>query len=41
MEALARLGATCQEMEETLGMTIYVDGGPRLTSAADAISAFD
>jgi len=28
MEALARLGATCQEMQETLGMTIYVDGEP-------------
>src|SRR6516164_2979012 len=28
MEALVRLGAPGQEVEETLGMTIYMGGGP-------------
>jgi len=41
MEALVRLGATRQEVEETLGMTIYMGGGPSLMYAADAISAFE
>jgi AhpD family alkylhydroperoxidase len=40
-EALVRLGATRQEVEETLGMTIYMGGGPSLMYAADAISAFE
>jgi len=29
MEALVRLGATREELEETLGMTIYMGGGRR------------
>jgi hypothetical protein len=41
MEALARLDVTCQEVEETLGVTIYAGGGPWLRSAADATSAFE
>ena len=41
MEALVRLGATRQEVEETLGMTIYMGGGPSLMYAAVAISAFE
>ena len=41
MEALVRLGATRQEVEETLGMTIYMGGRPSLMYAADAISAFE
>jgi AhpD family alkylhydroperoxidase len=41
MEALVRLGATRHEVEETLGMTIYMGGGPSLMYAADAISAFE
>ena len=41
MEALVRLGATREEVEETLGMTIYMGGGPSLMYAADAISAFE
>ena len=41
VEALIRLGATRQEVEETLGMTIYMGGGPSLMYAADAISAFE
>ncbi len=40
-EALVRLGATRQEVEEALGMAIYMGGGPSLMSAADAIAAFE
>ena len=40
-EALVRLGATRQEVEETLGMAVYMGGGPSLMYAADAISAFE
>ena len=39
-EALVRLGATRQEVEETLGMAVYMGGGPSLMYAADAIKAF-
>ena len=39
-EALARLGATRQEVLETLSMAIYMGGGPSLMYAADAIKAF-
>jgi AhpD family alkylhydroperoxidase len=41
MEALVRLGATRQEVEETLGMAVYIGGGPSLMYAADAISAYE
>ena len=40
-EALVRLGATRQEVEEALGMAVYMGGGPSLMYAADAISAFE
>jgi AhpD family alkylhydroperoxidase len=40
MEALVRLGATRQEVEETLGMAVYMGGGPSLMYAADAIAAY-
>lgn len=40
-EALVRLHATRQEVEETLGMAIYMGGGPSLMYAADAIAAFE
>ncbi|MDC7684502.1 carboxymuconolactone decarboxylase family protein [Asticcacaulis sp. BYS171W] len=40
-EALARLGATKAEVEETLGMAIYMGGGPSLMYAADAVMAFE
>lgn len=40
-EALVKLGATRQEVEEALGMAIYMGGGPALMYAADAIGAFD
>jgi len=39
-EALARLGATRQEVLEVLSMAIYMGGGPSLMYAADAIKAF-
>ena len=39
--ALARLGATREEVMETLGVTIYMGGGPSLMYAADAVHAFD
>jgi AhpD family alkylhydroperoxidase len=40
-EALVRLHATRQEIEETLGMAVYMGGGPSLMYAADAIAAFE
>ncbi|MFB9263272.1 carboxymuconolactone decarboxylase family protein [Bradyrhizobium erythrophlei] len=40
-EALVRLGATRQEVEETLGMAVYMGGGPSLMYAAEAIGAFE
>lgn len=40
-QALARLGATRAEIEETLGMAVYMGGGPALMYAADALSAFE
>jgi AhpD family alkylhydroperoxidase len=41
IEALVKLGATRQEVEETLGMAVYMGGGPSLMYAADAISAYE
>lgn len=40
-EALVKLGATRAEVEEALGMAIYMGGGPALMYAADAVGAFD
>ncbi|MEN3931737.1 carboxymuconolactone decarboxylase family protein [Microvirga sp. W0021] len=40
-KALVELGATKAEVEEVLGMTVYMGGGPSLMYAADAISAFE
>ena len=40
-QALAKLGATKQEVVETLGMAVYMGGGPSLMYAADAMSAFE
>lgn len=40
-EALVKLGATREEIEETLGMAVYMGGGPSLMYAADAIAAFE
>ena len=40
-EALVKLGATRQEVEEVLGMAIYMGGGPSLMYAADALAAYE
>lgn len=40
-QALVKLGATRQEVDETLGVTTYMGGGPSLMYAANAIAAFD
>lgn len=40
-EALVRLGASKTEVEEVLGMAIYMGGGPSLMYAADALMAFE
>jgi AhpD family alkylhydroperoxidase len=40
-EALVKLGATREELEEVLGMAVYMGGGPSLMYAADAIMAFE
>jgi AhpD family alkylhydroperoxidase len=40
-QTLVKLGATRQEVDETLGVTTYMGGGPSLMYAANAISAFD
>ena len=39
-EALVKLGTTRGEIEETLGMAVYMGGGPSLMYAADAMAAF-
>jgi AhpD family alkylhydroperoxidase len=41
VEALVRLRATRMEIEETLGMAVYMGGGPSLMYATDAIAAFE
>lgn len=40
-KALVALGATKQEIAETLGMAVYMGGGPSLMYAADAMQAFE
>jgi len=40
-QALAKLGATRQEVDEMLGVAVYMGGGPSLMYAASAITAFD
>jgi AhpD family alkylhydroperoxidase len=40
-KALVKLGATRQELDEALGVTTYMGGGPSLMYAANAIAAFD
>jgi AhpD family alkylhydroperoxidase len=41
MQALVKLGATRQELDETLGVAVYMGGGPSLMYAAQAIAAFE
>ncbi len=40
-QALSQLGATKSEVEEVLGMAVYMGGGPSLMYAADAIGSFE
>ncbi len=39
-KALARLGATTEEVHEALGVAIYMGGGPVAMYAANAVAAF-
>jgi AhpD family alkylhydroperoxidase len=41
VKALAKLGASRGEIEEALGVAVYMGGGPSLMYAADALSAFE
>ena len=40
-KALVRLGVTLDEVRETLGITIYMGGGPSAMYAANAVAAFE
>ena len=40
-KALVQLGATKLEVEEALGMAVYMGGGPSLMYSANAIAAFE
>jgi len=40
-QALARLGATQEEVVETLSMAVYMGGGPSLMYAAETLTAFE
>ena len=40
VQALVRLGVTKAELEEALGMAIYMGGGPSAMYAANAMAAF-
>ena len=40
-QALVKLGAARQEVDEALGVTTYMGGGPALMYAANAVAAFD
>lgn len=41
MQSLIKLGTTRAEVEEVLGMAVYMGGGPSLMYAADALGAFE
>ncbi|ABM93368.1 MULTISPECIES: carboxymuconolactone decarboxylase family protein [Methylibium] len=41
MQALAKLGASRQELDEALGVAVYMGGGPSLMYAAHAVAAYD
>ncbi|MGY4567152.1 carboxymuconolactone decarboxylase family protein [Bradyrhizobium sp. USDA 3256] len=40
-QALVKLGVGRKEVEEALGMAVYMGGGPSLMYAADALGAYD
>ncbi len=41
VEALVNLNATRLEIEEAIGVAIYMGGGPSLMYAAEAVAAYD
>ena len=41
VQTLVKLGVTRQEIDETLGVSTYMGGGPSLMYAASAINAFE
>ena len=41
LQTLIKLGATRAEVEEALGVAVYMGGGPSLMYAADALAAFE
>jgi AhpD family alkylhydroperoxidase len=41
MDALVKLGVTREEVLETLGMAVYMGGGPSVMYAADALLALE
>lgn len=41
VRTLVKLGATRPELDETLGVAVYMGGGPALMYAASAIAAFE
>ena len=41
VQALVRLGTTKAELEEALGMAIYMGGGPAAMYSANALAAFE
>jgi AhpD family alkylhydroperoxidase len=41
MQSLVKLGASKLEVEEALGVAVYMGGGPSLMYAANALAAFD
>jgi AhpD family alkylhydroperoxidase len=41
IRTLVKLGATRAEIEEALGVAVYMGGGPSLMYAADALAAFE
>ena len=41
IDSLVKLGTTRAELEEALGMAVYMGGGPSLMYAADALGAFE
>jgi AhpD family alkylhydroperoxidase len=41
VKTLVQLGATRAEIEEALGVCVYMGGGPSLMYAADALEAFE
>jgi alkylhydroperoxidase/carboxymuconolactone decarboxylase family protein YurZ len=41
MKTLVRLGTTKAEVEEVLGLAVYMGGGPSLMYSANALAAFN